>query len=80
MAFHIKIAWVQKPFHIRFKKMDGFIKNYYEIRYLVLLGPGWFDAIYNRIRYLISEKSDITDILIIMLQESELIHIILLYR
>ena len=31
---------MQKPLHIRFKKMDGFIKNYDEIRYLVLFGPG----------------------------------------
>ena len=70
---------MQKPLHIRFEKMDGFIKNYDEIKYLVFFGPGWFDAIYNRIRYLIMKKRGITDILIIMLQESELIHIILLY-
>ena len=28
---------------------------------LVLIGPGCYDAIHNRIRYLISEKSGITD-------------------
>ena len=29
-------------------------------RYLVLLGPGYYDVIYNRIRYLTNLKSGIT--------------------
>ena len=29
-----------KPLHIRFEKIDGFIKIYDGIRYLVLFGPG----------------------------------------
>ena len=32
----------------------------FSIKYLVLFRPEKFDAIYNRIRYLISEKSGIT--------------------
>ena len=52
---------VEKPLPIRFGKLDGFIKIYYGTRYLVLFGPGQYDAIYNRIRYLISEKGGITD-------------------
>ena len=50
----------EKLLHIRFDKLDGFIKIYDETRYLVLLGPERFDAIYDRIRYLISAKSGIT--------------------
>ena len=45
---------------IRFDKIDGFIKIYDGIRYLVLLSYS-YDEIFNRIKYLISEKSDITD-------------------
>ena len=56
-----KIFICAKPLHIRFDEIDGFIKINDGIRYLVLFGPGWYDAIYNRIRYLISEKSGITD-------------------
>ena len=44
---------------IRFDKADGFIKVFDEIRYLVLIGPEKYDAIYNRIRYFISHKSGI---------------------
>ena len=44
---------------IRFNKIDGFIRIYDRTRYLALLGPEKYDAVYNRIRYLISVKSDI---------------------
>ena len=49
-----------KPLCIRFGKVDGFIRVYDGNRYLVLFGPEKYDAIYKRIRYLISLKSDIT--------------------
>ena len=49
-----------KPLSIRFDKVDGFIWVYDRTRYLVLFGPEKYDAIYNRIRYLISQKSGIT--------------------
>ena len=45
---------------IRFDKIDGFIRIYNGNRYLTLIGPENNQAIYNRIRYLISLKSDIT--------------------
>ena len=48
-----------KALGIRFHKIDGFIKIYDGIKYLVLFGPGWYDAIYNTIKYLIIEKSGI---------------------
>ena len=49
-----------KPLRIRFHKVDGFIKVYGGNRYLVLFGPQKFDAIYNKIRFLISQENGIT--------------------
>ena len=49
-----------KPLHIRFDKIDGFIRIYEGTRYLTLVGSEKYDAIYNRIRYLLSLKSSIT--------------------
>ena len=65
------------PLRIRSDKVDGFVKMYDETRYLVLIGSERHDAIYNRIRNLISKKSVLQILLIVILQESELIHIIL---
>ena len=45
-----------KPLRIRIDKVDGFIRIYDVTRYLVLFGLEKYDAIYNRIRYLISQK------------------------
>ena len=49
-----------KAFRIRINKIDGFIRTYDGIRYLVLLGPERYNVIYNIIRYLMSLKSTIT--------------------
>ena len=49
-----------KAFRIRIDKIDGFIRTYDGIRYLVLLGPEKYNVIYNIIRYLMSLKSTIT--------------------
>ena len=43
-----------KPMRIKFDKVDGFIRVYDGIRYLVLFGPEKYNAIYSRIRYVIS--------------------------
>ena len=51
------------PLHIRFDKIDGFIRVYDGTRYLVLFGSEKYDSIYDRIRYLISVKSGITYII-----------------
>ena len=49
-----------KPLHIRFHKIDGFVRVYNGIRYLVVFGSEKYDSIFsNRIRYLISVKSGI---------------------
>ena len=50
-----------KPLRIGFDKIDRFIKIYNGIRYLVLLGNSWYDEICDSIKYLINEKSGITD-------------------
>ena len=42
------------------EKIDGFIKIYDKIRYLVLFAPERYNAIDDRINYLISEKSGVT--------------------
>ena len=49
-----------KPLCITFNKINGFIKIDDGTRCLALFGPKRYDAIYDRIRYLISEKSGIT--------------------
>ena len=72
-----KTFMVAKPSYIRFNEIDGFIKIYDGIRYLVLFGSGWYDAIYNRIRYLISKRHSITDSNNHNFASSKLIHIIL---
>ena len=66
-----------KPLCIRFDEIDGFIKIYGGIRYLVLFGSKRYDAIYNRFGYFMSKKSGIIDIMSYNLEESELIHMIL---
>ena len=52
-----------KPLHISFDKIDGFIRVYNKTRQLVLFGGEKHNCIYSRIRYLISVKSGITDII-----------------
>ena len=66
-----------KPLRIGFDKIDGYIKIDEKIRYLVLFDHGYCDRIFDKIKYLISEKSGITDnINHNCLQESKLIHMI----
>ena len=45
---------------IRFDQIDGLVRIYDRIIYLTLFGSEKYQAIYNRIRYLISIKSAIT--------------------
>ena len=52
-----------KPLRMRFSKINGFNRVYDETRYLVLFGSEKYDSIYNRIRYAISVKNDITCII-----------------
>ena len=66
-----------KPLRIWFDKIDGFIEIYDIIRYSLILAHCWFDEISDSIKYLISEKVVLHIAIIIILQESKLIHIIL---
>ena len=59
------------PLIISFDEIDGFIKTYDEIRYLSLFGLGGMMKFV--IGLSISEKSGITVVLVVILQESELI-------
>ena len=62
-------AFHTKPFRIWFDKIHGFIIIYDVTRYLVILGPSWFDEICNSIKYLTNEKKKVLQIpLIIILQ------------
>ena len=58
-----KILIDSKSLGVRFDKIDGFIIIYDGTRYLVLFGSEKYDHIHDRIRYLISVKSGITDII-----------------
>ena len=42
-----------------FNKLDGFIRDYSGIKYLVLFGPEKWDAIFDRITYLIGLQGGI---------------------
>ena len=53
--------------------VNGFIRDYDGTKYLVLFGLEKYDAIYDRIRYLIGLKSGITYIFLIIMQKSKLI-------
>ena len=62
MIFDIsyKTLFGPKPLGIRCEKVNGLIRIYDGTTYLTLFGSENYDAIYNRIRYLISIKSSIT--------------------
>ena len=67
-----------KPLHIKFDKTHGFIialngKN----KQLILFYYGLFNKICDKIKYVISKKVVLQIVLIIILEKSELIHIIL---
>ena len=49
-----------KPLHIRFDKIDGFIRACHRTRYLVLFGGKKYDFIFSRIRYAAGVKGCIT--------------------
>ena len=48
-----------KPLQIRFDKIDGIIRIYDKSRYLILFGTKKYDAIYDKIRYLINGIKDV---------------------
>ena len=67
-----------KPLRIRFHEKDGFIISLDgNIKHLILFNYGLFNKICDKIKYLISKKVVLQTVLIIILERSELIHIIL---
>ena len=64
MAFHNKTLLGSKPLSIRV---------YEGIRYLVLFGPEKYDAIYDKIRYVISQKVVLHILFLIILQKLRMI-------
>ena len=48
-----KTLFGSKALHIRFNKIDGFVRIHDGTRYLTLFGSEKYDAIYGRIRYLV---------------------------
>ena len=49
-----KTAIDLKPLCVRFNQIDGFIRNYDITRYLTLFSSEEYEAIHNRVRYVIS--------------------------
>ena len=60
MTFQIKLLWVQNHCVLGSIKKMELLKFIFRNRYLVLFGPKMYDAIYNKIRYPINKKCDIT--------------------
>ena len=58
--FSYKTFMGAKPLRIWFKEIDGFIKTYDVIRYLVIFASERYNVIYDRINYLITKKIGIT--------------------
>ena len=59
-----------KHLPIRFDEIDGFVRISDGTRYM-LLGSKRYDAIYNRIKYMISQKSGITYIFFSLLCKNQ---------
>ena len=67
-----------KPLRIKFDKTNGFIRvRGEEFRHFLLSDDGLFDKMFDKSKYLISEKVVLQLVLIIILEKSKLIHIIL---
>ena len=58
LIYHISYkTWIDsKPLHIGFDEIDGFIRVYDGTRHLTLLGSEEYEAAYNRIGFLRSQK------------------------
>ena len=55
MTFHTKLLWAQNHWVLG-SKVDGFIEVYDGAWCLVFFGSERYDAIYDKIRYLLSYK------------------------
>ena len=69
MKFCYKTLIGAKPMHIMLNKINGFIRVYDKTKYLKLFCLEKYYAFYDRIRYLISLKSGITYVFLIIMQK-----------
>ena len=53
-------------FAYKFNKIDGYIRNCDGTRYLAFFGTEKYDTIFDKIRYLVSLKRDITNIFLLV--------------
>ena len=67
-----------KPLRIKLDKIDGLLRSFDGTRYLTFFDTEVYDAIYNRIGYLISLESSITYVFLTILRKLKLIAMILL--
>ena len=76
--FQYKTPTGPKPLRISFDKIDAFVITLDgKIKYLTLFDYGLFNKTCDKIKYLISRKLVLQIVLIIILERSELVHIIL---
>ena len=73
-----------KPLHIRFDKIDGFIRTYDGTRYLTMFDSGKYDAICNSSRYLLmyyflSLKSSISHVFLVTIMQKSKLSFMILY-
>ena len=61
-----------KPLQFRFSKEDEFLRFSNRTRYLLLFCPEKYDVIYNRIRYLISQKMVLHMFFLIFMEKIEI--------
>ena len=65
MKNHMTVFWFvrlhrEKPLRIRFDNVKVFMRVYNWTRHSMLYGPGKYDAISNKNKYLIRQKSGVT--------------------
>ena len=68
-----KTLFGSKPLCIRFDEVERFVRVYDGIRYLVLFDSEQYNAIYNRIRYLLSQKVVLYMFFLIIMRKYKLI-------
>ena len=72
-----KTFFGSKPLHIRFDKVDGFIRVYDGVSYLVLFVPEKYDVITRELDILLVKKAALHMFFLIIMQKLKFIFIIL---
>ena len=69
MTFHIQNLFGSKPSSVRFDKVNGFIRVYKGIRYLVLFGIEKYDVFMIKCDILLAKKVVLHILFLIILQK-----------